>query len=380
MIENNIAFYPGSILVILGYQCTNNCSYCYLKKNGAKMEENMSLETFEKVIEWYENFIQTPDLPYIPSIALIGGEPLKYWDILNFNKNLPKLSEIVHKYGKEIRIVSNGILLNEEKRKLIKKFDIHMDISLDGEQEEHDKNRKTKDGQPTWNKAMQSIQWLLEDNNDLRVRATVGRNNSKKLFKIYKFLWDLGCKRFGLEVDTFSTWSQEQLKNLSIEYDKALKHYISNYTPLKSCFSFDRVLKMLSPDFINSKYFDTNFLRPNSIAILPTGNIKINHNFPVWADIETATLFNIGNIFSGLNYDVIKKYLNTFGLMTESSYFAQNKKEICDTCPASKIMCQNPWNNNFLPRTVWVPDNDIQCYALRLISLFGEKYLEKYKK
>ena len=38
--EKEIKFYPGSILMILGYKCTNSCSYCYLKKNGAKMEEN----------------------------------------------------------------------------------------------------------------------------------------------------------------------------------------------------------------------------------------------------------------------------------------------------------------------------------------------------
>ena len=33
--QNN--FYPGSVMLILGYKCTNNCDYCYLQKNGAKL-------------------------------------------------------------------------------------------------------------------------------------------------------------------------------------------------------------------------------------------------------------------------------------------------------------------------------------------------------
>lgn len=375
---SDLTFYPGSVLVILGYQCTNNCSYCYLKKNGAHMEQNMSLETFEKAIDWYEKFISNPDLPYIPSIALIGGEPLKYWDSLNFEKNLPRISEIVHKYGKEIRLVSNGILLTEKRRKLIRDYDIHMDISMDGFQAAHDLNRKTKEGEPTWEKAMRAVQWLMEDNNDLRVRATVAQNNAKNLFEMYHFLYELGCKRWGIEVDTFSTWSPKRISWLSVEYDKAVEHYVSHYDPDRSCFSFDRTLKMLAPNFVNSSYMDTKFLRPNSIAILPPGDIQVNHNFPVWSDIETAKYFEIGNIFTGLDEDIVQGYLDRFGLMTESSYFAQNEESVCKTCPAAGIMCQNPWINKTLPRSVWIPNHDIQCYALRLVALYGEKYLKKY--
>jgi hypothetical protein len=219
----------------------------------------------------------------------------------------------------------------------------------------------------------------MEDGNDLRVRATIGKNNANCAFEMYKFLYDLGCKRYGIEIDTFSYWTDEQLKLLSIEYDKILKHYISNYDKKRSCFSLDRILKLLAPNFIHSGTMDSKFLRPNSIAILPDGEIKINHNFPVWADKETAKLFSIGTIETGLNKNIIQEYLKHFGLMTDSSYYASNEKNICKTCPASGIMCQNPYNNNTLPRTVWIPNHTIQCYALRLISVFGVKYLKKYE-
>jgi sulfatase maturation enzyme AslB (radical SAM superfamily) len=376
--EKEIKFYPGSILMILGYKCTNSCSYCYLKKNGAKMEQNMSLETFEKAIKWYENFLETPNLPYKPSIALIGGEPLMYWDELNFEKNLPILAKIVKKHGKEIRLVSNGILLDDNKRKIIKENNIAVDISLDGPKETHDKNRKTKDGKGTWDQAFKVIQNLIQDGNDLRVRGTITKNNASHAFEMYKFLSDLDCKRIGLEIDTFNNWTDKELSLLSIEYDKILEHYISNYDKEKSCFSLDRVLKLLPTDLIASTKMDSKFLRPNSMAILPDGELKINHNFPVWADLETAKLFSIGTVENGLNEEIIEQYLNHFGLMTESAYYAYNDEKVCKNCPASGIMCQTPYNNSFLPRSVWLPNHTIQCYALRFISVFGVKYLKKY--
>jgi sulfatase maturation enzyme AslB (radical SAM superfamily) len=373
-----VEFYPGSILVILGYKCPNSCSYCYLKKNGAKLEQNMSLQTFEQTINWYESYLNNNSLPYKPSIALIGGEPFEYWEELNFNENLKRLAEITKKHNKEIRLVSNGILMTQEQRKLIKEYGISVDISLDGNKETHDKNRKTKKGEPTWEKAYQTILDLMEDGNDLRVRATIAQNNANKAFEMYKFLYDLNCKRYGIEIDTFSQWSNEKIAQLSIEYDKILKHYISNYDNSRSCFSFDRVLKLFSPNLIESQRLDSKFLRPNSMAVLPTGELKVNHNFPVWTDKETAKLFDIGNVFTGIDEKIAKEYINTFGLMTESSYYATNDEKVCINCPASGIMCQNPYCNSSLPSTVWVPNHNIQCYALRLVAFFGKKYLKHY--
>lgn len=370
-------FYPGSLLVILGYKCTNNCSYCYVKKNGAKLDDNMSLKTFEQVISWYEKYLETPDLPYKPSIALIGGEPLCYWEDLDFDSNLPRLGEIVRRHGKEIRLVSNGVLFNEHMRQVVKDNGIAMDISLDGDKISHDKNRRTKEGNPTWDKVMTSIQWLEEDGNDLRVRATVGQNNADRVYEMYLWLDQMGCRRFGIELDTFSDWSDKRLGILSGQYKKIVEHYIDHYDGSKSCFSLDRVISSLAPDFCKASRSDANFLRPCSMAILPDGQMKVNHNFPVWADKETAKLFEVGHISTGLNEEVVQKYLAHFGLLTDSCYYASNEENVCKTCPANGIMCQNPWCNTTLPKSVWIPDRLILCYTLRFISLFSYNYLRK---
>lgn len=369
-------FYPGSVLTILGYQCTNHCKYCYLQVNGAIMEDNMSLETFEKTIKWYEEYLESSEAPWLPSIALIGGEPLCYWEALNFDKNLPILGKIAHRYNKEVRLVSNGILLDDKRIKFLADNNIQLDISLDGDKITHDRNRLKKDNSPTFDIVYKNIQKVMQTPIDLRVRGTITKNTANRAFECYKFLRDTGCRRLGMEIDTFTMWRVEELGVLAAQYDKILEHYIDNYTPEHHFFSFDRVLKTLAPSFITSQEADVKFLRPNSIAVLPTGEIKVNHNFPVWADKETAKLFSIGQIETGFNENTIEKYLAYFGLMTESAYYATNDKPVCESCPGNHL-CQNPYNNNSLPRTVWREDHLAQCYALRFVALYGAKHLRR---
>lgn len=374
--QNN--FYPGSIMLILGYKCTNNCDYCYLQHNGAKLNQNMNEKTLQQAIQWYSNWLQQPNLPYLPSISLIGGEPLCYWDELNLEKNLSNLMKIVHKYNKELRIVSNGYLWKNKHLNFVKEQGISVDISLDGYEEAHNNMRKTKSGMNTWQEAYNTINALKRDGNNYRVRATIGKQNINNAYEMYLFLYNEGFKRYGLEIDTFHFWSTQEISKLSIQYDKILKHYIKHYDPNRSCFSLDRVLKLLAPNLIQSKNADSQFLRPCSMAILPDGEMKVNHNFPVWADKETAKLFSVGQLPQGLNNIVINEYLNHFGMLTESSYYAQNEKNVCQSCPVYSKFCQTPWNNNFLPKSVWPDNYDIQCYALRLIAVFGLKYLKEF--
>lgn len=374
--QNN--FYPGSIMLIIGYKCTNKCEYCYLQRNGAQLNDNMTEEILSSAIEWYSNWLEQPNLIYSPSICLIGGEPLCYWDELNLEKHLTNLMKIVHKHKKEFRIVSNGYLWEEKHFNFVKDQDIFVDISLDGYADAHNAMRKTKNNTETWSKAYNTINRLRKDNNDYRVRATIGRKNIDNAYEMYLFLYNEGFKRYGLEIDTFRFWSVDEISRLSIQYDKILKHYIEHYDPNRSCFSLDRVLKLLAPNLIKSKNVDSEFIRPCSLAILPNGDMKVNHNFPVWADKESAKLFKVGELPNGLNEENIKKYLNKFGLLTESSYYAQNEKDVCQSCPVYGKFCQTPWNNTFLPNSVWRADYDIQCYALRLIAVFGMKYLKEF--
>lgn len=372
----NQEFYPGSILTILGYQCTNKCKYCYLRVNGAKMDDNMSLETFENTIKWYQEYLNSSSAPWLPSIALIGGEPLCYWEALNFDKNLPILGETIRKYGKEVRIVSNGILLDDRKIQFLADHGIQIDISLDGDKITHDANRLKKDDSPTFDIVYENIQKILKTTIDMRIRGTITKNTAHRAFECYKFLSNLGCPRLGMEIDTFTIWSTQELGTLAVQYEKILEDYIDNYTPERHFFSFDRVLKTMAPSFITSQEADVKFLRPNSIAVLPGGEIKVNHNFPVWADKKTAELFNIGQIDTGFDEQVVAEYLKHFGLMTESAYYATNDKMVCESCPGNHL-CQNPYNNTTLPRTVWKDEHLVQCYALRLIAFYGAKHLRR---
>lgn len=150
-------------------QCNFSCPYCFEgnNKNFSQMSEEIENQIVQFLIKQSEKKkIQ---------ICWFGGEPL-----LAFNKILSisnKLNENNISYS--ANIITNGSLFKEEVIKNLSSLHLtHIQISLDGVGEEHDKNRHYKNGKASFDDICQNIEKLLQQT-DIKICLQVGVDKSK---------------------------------------------------------------------------------------------------------------------------------------------------------------------------------------------------------
>ena len=138
------------INIIVGNQCNLRCSYCYANEGTYDFPiTGFSLDKFKNVII---DLVQNQNINEINSVSFFGGEPFLYIDIINeiccYFKELHKDGSIIN--VPSYAVITNGTIINECIISVLKKFSINITISLDGDKNINDINRKYKSGMGTY--------------------------------------------------------------------------------------------------------------------------------------------------------------------------------------------------------------------------------------
>ena len=167
---------PVSFNIMLkpaGSLCNLDCHYCYYLDKAAiygGREPRMSEEMLETVVREY---IAANDVPEV-MFNWHGGEPLVLG--LDFYR---KALEFQRKYadGKEVRntLQTNGTLLTREWADFFRDNGFLIGISLDGPADIHDKYRKDKGGQPTFDRVMHGLRLLRDRDVAFNTMSTVNK-------------------------------------------------------------------------------------------------------------------------------------------------------------------------------------------------------------
>lgn len=142
------------IVLNVSNSCNLRCKYCYADDGvyGHKNRNLMSEETLEKVLKMLED----RGICEIGIVSFFGGEPL-----LNFSLIKKGLEEFSKRFKIGVfEIVTNGLLLNEEKINHLKKYHVNLSVSMDGPIECTDVLR----GRGTFDKAYKALMLAKEKN------------------------------------------------------------------------------------------------------------------------------------------------------------------------------------------------------------------------
>ena len=149
----------------------------------------MSLEMLEIITAQY---IQANDVPEV-TFNWHGGEPLVMG--LDFYR---KAVEFQQKYadGKTIHntIQTNGTLLMREWAEFFRRHDFLVGISIDGPAEIHDKYRRDRGGQPTFDKVIRGLTILRQSGVEFNTMTTVNKASEGKGPEVYEFLKSIGSR------------------------------------------------------------------------------------------------------------------------------------------------------------------------------------------
>lgn len=139
-------------------KCNFNCKYCFSDhKNGNDFNK---IESLKEVVE---EFVKKHLGKQSIFIDLSGsGEPLLHLDkILSLADSCKELSKQYHK-NIVIQFVTNGYLLTPKIVKLLQSNSILFGVSLDGNKNNHDRNRVLKNGRPTYDIVTKNLSRIKE--------------------------------------------------------------------------------------------------------------------------------------------------------------------------------------------------------------------------
>lgn len=172
--------------------CNLNCSYCFEEQ---KHNSYITKEVLDSLIEVIKNNKQ---LQYF---YLFGGEPFLATKQINYF--VEELEKIHKSTGIDfhLAVITNGTIYNEEVKNTIKKIKENLNfyyvLSLDGDRELHNKNRKFLSGKGSYDLAINNSKEFHKDFPDVRIeyhcvinKDTVNDfyRNVKSLFRSHLFV------------------------------------------------------------------------------------------------------------------------------------------------------------------------------------------------
>ena len=186
--------HPAYLFLNLCDSCNLQCTYCYAESCGSGSTPHfMSANTARSGIDFLLRHAKSGERY---AISFAGGEPLLNFKVL--------ASAAVYALDRsrqlgvmlQLKILTNGTVMNPEILKFVSDNAVTLQISLDGPPEIHDQLRRTKNGRKSSKKVIETIDYLKRHNfTGFRIRSTLCHGNSD-LSKIIGFFQKQGFNNF----------------------------------------------------------------------------------------------------------------------------------------------------------------------------------------
>lgn len=262
--------YPTGIQFELTYKCNQKCVHCY-NQSG---EANNNNDTGMSIEEWKEIAHQVGKLGVFQCV-ISGGEPTILGD------GLFEIMDILHSYKIKFILITNGMLIDDEKVKRLKKYKYNwLQVSIDGSRPElHNYVR----GVDSWEKAVRAADLVKRAGIPLVVAHAVVKKNIDYLEEMIDMAYIMGVHK--IVTGPFSYMGRAILNNdqLSLSEDDVQRIYkVAN----KKAHEYrGRMEVAVSAEEVVS--LRVRLIEPNGVLLLrPNGDVKFDCVAP----------FKIGNV------------------------------------------------------------------------------------
>lgn len=372
-----------SLDFVMTTECNFRCSYCYEKKyksesfnidNAYKLIDR-ALE-IEKYPEFWNNywFNHNKKTNYI--LTFFGGECFLeidkvYLIIEYFVKRCKELNKEDILNNAMFNVETNLYEFNDSLIKLYNDFGKYLKVlyvSIDGPKHVHDKNRKTKDGKPTFDVVYNNYKKFKELFPDIAInyKAVVAPNTCQYLYETYEFLKQFGpiiSVKPALLVDI---WPESVIPTLKKQFSLILKDLLKQENT-----------KYRWSDWMNGRKWgeemtdwDVNDVATcnvdSGIVLYPNGDLYLCHSFGKLC--QQTDKYKIGDMEKGI-YDSTYKFCETI-----SSAVCTNEKEECSVCAGRNTSCGGCWGGNLFRTGSMEKDNWTLCNYAKVEQAYGAAY------
>jgi len=310
---------PIKVFIDVTNYCNLQCLHC-LSASGPQNKIFLPYEHIHAIIEECHDF-------GVFIIKIGGGEPI-------LRDDLWKIVDLIWNKGMAISMSTNGTMLNDDITQNLKKYNINISVSIDGDENTNDYIR----GKGVYKKAINTLRRLKRAGINPSIRFTLMTVNLTIMKHVVKLSRDLGIK---LKVRRAKPQKRTIENNLIIrdanrEYFEALK-ILNTY---KNCEIEDIM------NFSNS--IRAHLLIGLTDCGAGTRSIHVNYNGDVLPCIFLGNSFVDGNIYHTSLMDIWKngektKIMRNIALNNECK--TCERKMICHgECPAIRLYATGTLN------------------------------------
>jgi uncharacterized protein len=338
-----------NIFFLITGNCNLRCKYCFQEKiPDPKQERKATKEVIDALAQYCSE-------QKIEHVELFGGEPLLYKDLFRYCVvKLKKTSSDIH-----VGLVTNGTLIDKKTLELIKKQNISILLSLDGNKETHDSMRGGFD---------KILRWVPEFNNKSRIGVALQAAQVNGLYKNIKYVWDLDFAS-GVYVNVIKNYGWYNESDIAVfeqEYEKAILGMLNGEGVLTCALStFDII--------------DKNFQKSTVCGICALGLAADweGNLYPCQRAGELGKEFSIGDLWNGIDLQKNERLRSEIYNKVSHSKSAE-KYMVASYCPVSLYQKHHSfsgeWSEGFC-RMIEIKAKLVAKYYYEI-----QKYNEQYRK
>lgn len=361
-----------TFIIELSQSCNLRCRYCCYggsyKDNRRHSGKSFPVSEIESLI----GFIKETRVPVRKlNIVFYGGEPLlRFKDVAEF------VGRVRQAFNEDIdfTISTNGLLL--EKHKILDwciNENIGLNVSLDGTEDIHDKNRiEAISGDPTYRRIYSILRKIKEKSEDYwysRVNLLVTLESLQKLLPIAIY-WGSDILLRTKPPYLISRISQAKIEDFQIDEQKnieVLRALMDYFEVNRENVFVKAYFDMLSSPILERDIFEIrNGMTP--LMCLPFNNrcfIDADGNLGICE--KTSDKLRLGTISDGWDMDKVNQAMNKM---------VRERKKRCGTCPNFRL-CKTCFTSFFYSDEWWEADCRWQVAWLRISLIITMELLER---
>lgn len=347
-VRDYVQRYITQLILSITEDCNFRCRYCIFSGNYEGFRDHskryMDFGTAKTAIDQFFQLIEMKKR-YNPlnftAITFYGGEPLLNFSLIKECVNY--INARYSNYDPKYNITTNGSLLSEDKANWLMQQDFGISVSLDGPEEEHDRNRIYASGRGTFKDVMRNIRRIMDSGYEniscnpvidwktdiFKLQEFFNRKDVPKPSRSNQVVTNHGCRYY-----------EEFTEEDYITYVKRLKmakEYYLNTLPslgeIKRATFFDQMFRSNARSIIANSIpiLKHPLLMPFTAACVPGRKIFVDPdgNYYICERICTRSPI-IGNINEGLNFERIYNML----------YNYYNHLDKCPSCSIQRVCNQ----------------------------------------
>ncbi len=169
-----------------GPLCNLDCEYCFYLEKKALFPATETYRMPDDVLSAFlSNYVASQPTPVVEFVWQ-GGEPTLlgvdfFRRVVELQKPLARRKTIANS------LQTNGTLLTDEWCRFLKQNRFLVGISLDGPKEVHDRYRRDRAGNGTFDATMRGLRRLQDHGVEHNVLACVGRETARRPVEVYRF-------------------------------------------------------------------------------------------------------------------------------------------------------------------------------------------------